>query len=85
MATLKKSAQYYKDNPEAAARKAEYDTQFNRKPSQKRKRVLRNLLNRIFRRQGKIRKGDGNDVHHTGGTRRGRAMVMSASRNRAIR
>lgn len=85
MVKVSKTAQYYRDNPEAKSKKAEYDTEFNRKPDQKRKRVVRNFLNRLFRRKGKIKKGDGNDVHHTGGMSPTGARVMPASRNRAIK
>ena len=85
MAKLSRTAQFYHDNPEAKAKKAEYDTAFNRKPDQKRKRVVRNFLNRLFKRKGKIKKGDGNDVHHTGGTSPTGAQVMPASKNRAIK
>jgi len=85
MATVKKTAQYYKDNPEAAKKKAEYDTAFNATPKQKKTRALRNKLRRLFKRRGEVKKGDGKDVHHTGGTSVGTATVMPASRNRAIK
>jgi len=85
MATVKKTAQYYKDNPEAAKNKAEYDTAFNATPKQKRIRSLRNKLRRLFKRRGQVKKGDGKDVHHTGGTSVGTATVMPASKNRAIK
>ena len=85
MATLKKTAQYYANNAEARARKKAYDTEFNASKEQKKRRALRNFLNRLFKRRGKIKKGDGNDVHHTGGNSVGQAMVMSASKNRAIK
>ena len=85
MATVKKTAQYYKDNPEAANKKAEYDTAFNATPKQKRIRALRNKLRRFFKRRGEVKKGDGKDVHHTGGTSVGTATVMPASKNRAIK
>jgi len=85
MATVKKTAQYYRDNPEAKAKKADYDTAFNATPEQKKRRALRNMLRRLFKRKGKVKKGDGKDVHHTGGNSVGEARVMSASRNRAIK
>lgn len=82
---VKKSAEYYRENPEAKAKKAEYDTAFNATPEQKKKRALRNCLNRLMKKKGKIKKGDGNDVHHTGGTKPGNVEVMPASKNRAIK
>jgi len=85
MATVKKTAQYYKDNPAAAEKKAEYDTAFNASSTQKKRRALRNRLRRLFKKKGKVRKGDGKDVHHTGGNSVGTATVMSASKNRAIK
>ena len=85
MARLSRTAQFYRDNPEAKAKKAEYDTAFNATPEQKERRSLRNRLRRLFTRKGKVKKGDGKDVHHTGGNSVGTARVMSASRNRAIK
>ncbi len=85
MATVKKSAQYYRDNPEAREKKGKYDKKLNATPTQKRKRVVRNALRRLFTRKGRVKKGDGQDVHHTGGTKVGSATVMSASKNRAIK
>ena len=67
MASVKKTAQYYRNNPEAAAKKAEYDTAFNATQTQKKRRALRNRLRRLFTRKGRVKKGDGKDVHHTGG------------------
>ena len=85
MGKLSKSAQYYRDNPEARQKKGEYDKKLNATPEQKRKRVIRNFLRRLFARKGKVKKGDGKDVHHTGGTKVGTAAVMSASKNRALK
>lgn len=85
MGKLSKSAQYYKNNPEAREKKGEYDKKLNATSKQKRKRVVRNMLRRLFTRKGKVKKGDGKDVHHTGGTKVGKATVMSASKNRALK
>jgi hypothetical protein len=80
-----KTSKYYASNPAARQKKKEYDTEFNATEKQKKRRALRNKLRRMFERGGKVKKGDGKDVHHTGGNSVGRAMVMSASRNRAIK
>ena len=82
---VKKSAEYYAENPESKAKKAEYDTAFNATPEQTEKRVLRNRLRRFCMKMGRCKKGDGNDVHHTGGTKPGNVEVMPASKNRAIK
>lgn len=37
---------------------------YNSKPSEIRKRVLRNKARRLMMRAGKVRKGDGKDVDH---------------------
>lgn len=85
MPQVKKTAEYYANNPEAKAKKAEYDKAFNATSEQKKRRALRNFLRRLFTRRGKVKKGDGKDVHHTGGNKPGKTQVMSASRNRAIK
>ena len=35
--------------------------------SRRKKRANRNLARRIMMRKGKVKKGDGKDVHHVGG------------------
>lgn len=56
-----KSAKYYQDNPEARAKKKKYDTEFNKKPAQRKKRSELTLERR---RRGIDGKG-GDDVGHT--------------------
>tara|TARA_R110002012_G_scaffold253509_1_gene432549 strand:- start:1209 stop:1454 length:246 start_codon:yes stop_codon:yes gene_type:complete len=80
-----KTAKYYANNPEARSNKKEYDTEFNATEKQKKRRALRNKLRRKFAKKGKVKKGDGKDVHHTGGNSVGKAVVMSASKNRALK
>ncbi len=80
-----KTAKYYANNPEARSNKKEYDTEFNATKKQKKRRALRNKLRRKFAKKGKVKKGDGKDVHHTGGNSVGTAVVMSASKNRALK
>ena len=70
-----RTAEYYRKNPAARKRRLEQQKRYQKKPSQVKKRVE---LNRINRQKG--RKGDGKDVSHctNGGTR-----LESASKNRA--
>ena len=58
-----KSAKYYRDNPEARAKKAKYDSAFQKKKKQVKKRVECNQWNR---KNGK--KGDNMDCSHKNGT-----------------
>lgn len=60
--------------------KKEYK-KFQKSGKQKKRRALRNKLRRLFAKKGKVKKGDGKDVHH----KNGKARVMTASQNRSIR
>lgn len=59
---------------------------YNAKPEQKRRRAMRNKARRAMMREGRVRKGDGKDVHHIDGnpmnTKRSNFAVQSKSRNR---
>ena len=70
-----RTAEYYRKNPAARRRRLKQQKKYQKKPSQVKKRVE---LNKINRKIGK--KGDGKDVSHCkgGGTR-----LESASKNRA--
>jgi hypothetical protein len=57
----RKSAKFYKDNPEAYQRKLEYDTKYGKRPS---KRKRRSELNQERRKRGVYGKG-GKDMSHT--------------------
>lgn len=59
---MKKTAKYYKDNPEAKAKKDAYQKEYNKKPSEVKKRVE---LNKINRDRGTYGNGDGMDMSHT--------------------
>ena len=58
---LSKSAKYYRDNPEARAKKNKYDVEFGKKPAQRKKRAE---LVQERRDRGIYGKG-GKDVGHT--------------------
>jgi hypothetical protein len=61
---LSRSAKYYRDNPEARAKKNAYQKQFNKKKSQSKNRADLNRLNRLF---GTYGNGDNLDVSHRTG------------------
>ena len=75
-ANPKKSAQYYRDNPEARKKKAEYDTKFHSTPA---RRKYRTELGKERRERGIDGKG-GKDVSHT---RNGGTTLENPSANRA--
>lgn len=58
---LSKSAKYYRENPEARAKKAQTDKEINARPEQRKKR---SKLVRARRKRGIYGKG-GDDVSHT--------------------
>jgi hypothetical protein len=59
---MRKSAKYYNSNPKAKAAKKKYDTEFNKKPDQVKKRTE---LNKINRDNGTYGNGDKMDMSHT--------------------
>jgi hypothetical protein len=72
----KKTAQYYRDNPDARKKKAETDKEFNKKPEQREKR---SELKQARRDRGMDGKG-GPDLSHT---KDGKLVKESPSSNRA--
>ena len=60
---LSKSAQYYRDNPQARKKKAQTDKEINARPEQ---RAKRSELKQARRDRGIDGKG-GNDLSHEGG------------------
>lgn len=77
--TMKKTAKYYKENPEAYKKKLAYDKKNNAEPKNVKKRVELNAYNRKAQKEGRAHKGDGKDASHKGGKIVG---FESASRNR---
>lgn len=65
-----------------ARKKRNYRAEYNRyhsTPKQKKRRAQRNAARRKMMRMGKVRKGDGRDVHHKSrNTRDNRASNLSA-------
>ena len=74
---MKRTARYYKSNPKARAKKAEYDTAYHAKPS---RRKYRSELNKENRKRGTYGNGDDKDLSHT---RKGKLVQERASTNRA--
>ena len=73
---VRKTAQYYRDNPKAAAKKAQYDTNYHSTPSRKK---YRRKLAKARRDAGVMGKG-GKDMSHT---KSGKLVREDASTNRA--
>ena len=67
--------------------KREYKT-YHKKPKQKKRRAQRNAARRKMTKAGKVRKGDGKDVHHknrnTKDNRRKNLKVTSKRKNRSF-
>lgn len=66
----------------------EYD-EYHGTPEQKKRRADRNAARRKAMREGRVRKGDGKEVHHVGSHRTGRlknvpTRVVSRATNRRI-
>lgn len=66
--------------------KAEYLT-YHASPEQKRRRAQRNAARRKMERAGRVRKGDGKDVHHKNGmsNHSSNLAVLPRSVNRSIK
>ena len=69
------------------AYKRNYQREYEIEPKSRRKeRANRNLARRILMREGKVKKGDGKDVHHVGGdalNKKSKLKAVSASKNRS--
>ena len=72
----KKTAQYYRDNPDAYKKKLEYDTKNNKSEKD---RKYRSELNKERRKRGVYGKG-GDDMSHT---KDGKIVPEAPSKNRA--
>jgi hypothetical protein len=63
-----------------------YDKQYQKGPAQKAKKQVRNADRYAAKKAGRVKPGDGKDVHHVGGARPGaKTRVISASRNRSMK
>ena len=73
---VKSTAKYYRENPEARAKKAKYDTAYHSTPERK---EYRRKLAKARRKAGVMGKG-GKDMSHT---KSGKLVREDASTNRA--
>jgi len=73
---LSRSAKYYRDNPEARAKKNAYQKSYNKKKGESKRRSELNRLNRLF---GTYGNGDKLDVSHRSGKQ---TRLESESKNR---
>lgn len=71
------SAKYFASNPEARAKKNEYNTKYH---STEERKNYREELNKVNRRNGNSGYGDGKDLSHT---KSGKLVKESRSSNRA--
>ena len=71
------------------AYKRNYQREYEIEPkSRRKKRANRNLARRIMLRKGKVKKGDGKDVHHVGGdalNKKSKLKAVLSSKNRSDR
>jgi hypothetical protein len=69
------------------AKGSEYDA-YHGKPEQKKRRAQRNTARRKATKAGRVKKGDGKEVHHVGAKRTGKlpskTRVVSRRTNRKI-
>ena len=72
-----KSTNYYRKNSDALKIKQEYQREYNKKPSEKKRRVE---LNAINRKKGTYGNGDNKDWSHT---KKGTVVAEAQSKNRA--
>ena len=77
---MKKTAKFYRDNPESAEKKRVYQRAYNKTKKAKDKRVELNRINRQNHAAGKSRVGDSKDVSHT---KKGGTVLENLSKNRA--
>ena len=67
--------------------KKEYKN-YQGRPEQKKRRAQRNRVRRLMERLGKVKKGDGKDVHHKDGNpmnhKKSNLKVVRKSKNRSI-
>jgi hypothetical protein len=73
---MKATAKYYATHPEARAKRLEYQSEYNKRADQLKKRIE---LNKINRDRGQYGDGDGKDMSHK---KNGRVVEESASKNR---
>ncbi len=77
--------------PKSSKRELATKAKYNKKPSVQKKRVANNKARREALRDGRVKKGDGKDVHHVrpldkgGSTKKSNTKVVSKKTNRGWR
>ena len=77
--------------PRSSKRELATKAKYNKKPSVQKKRVANNKARREALRDGRVKKGDGKDVHHVnpldkgGSTKKSNTKVVSKKTNRGWR
>ena len=77
--------------PKSSKRELATKAKYNKKPSVQKKRVANNKARREALRVGRVKKGDGKDVHHVrpldkgGSTKKSNTKVVSKKTNRGWR
>ena len=65
----------------------EYDN-YQGKPAQKKRRAMRNRVRRMMETEGKVKKGDGKDIHHRDGNpmnfKKSNLSIKNKSKNRSF-
>ena len=65
----------------------EYDN-YQGKTAQKKRRDMRNRVRRMMEREGKVKKGDGKDIHHRDGNpmnfKKSNLSIKNKSKNRSF-
>lgn len=75
----------------ARERSAEYYKKYHASPKAKKQRAARNKARREAEREGKVRKGDGKEVHHVkalsngGGNEKSNRKIVSRKTNRSYK
>lgn len=77
--------------PRSSKQELATKAKYNKKPSVQKKRVVNNKARREALRDGRVKKGDGKDVHHVrpldkgGSTKKSNTKVVSKKTNRGWR
>lgn len=82
-----RTKEYYDKHPAAKKKKTAYDKKYNARPGEKKRRAARNASRDKLEKEGRVRKGDGKDVHHKDGNPKNKSKsnlkVERKSKNRA--
>ena len=79
-----RTKEYYDKHPEAKKKKTAYDKKYNARPEEIKRRAARNDARETLKKEGRVRKGDGKDVHHKDGNplNRSKSNLKAESRSK---